>query len=482
MQLKNNTLLKNKAFINGEWLAGKKEFNVINPFDNSVITSVPDLGAQATTKAIESAAAAFRVWGKTAAKQRSTILLEWYKLIIQNIDDLAKILVAEQGKPVTEAKKEIFYGASFVQWFAEQAKRIYGKVMMDYASDTTLQYTKEPVGVVGIITPWNFPMALVTRKVATAFACGCTVVVKPSEYTPLCTLVLAELATQAGIPAGVFNVVTTNNAAEVGSVLTKSKIVKKISFTGSTRVGKLLLAQSASTIKKLSLELGGNAPFIVFDDANLKNAVEALIAAKFRNAGQTCVCANRIFLQAKIHDDFVLALKQKIAEFKVGNGLESDVTQGPLINQQAIEKVKKHISLAVADGAKIVVGGKPHSLGGLFFQATILTAIKNKSIFWEEETFGPVAPIIKFETEAEVLEMANNTDYGLAAYFCTQDFRRIERMNRALEAGIIGVNLGIISNEFGPFGGVKQSGLGKEGSELGIEEYLEIKYTAISYK
>ncbi len=484
MELEKFPLFKNKGWINGKWVSAEngETYDVTNPADNSLVAKMPSMGKAETFDAIRTAAEAFIIWRETPAKQRATILLDWYHLVIKNKDELAKIMVLEQGKPLAEAVGETVYAANFIQWFAEQAKRIFGSIMSDFAKDATLQYTKEAVGVVGVITPWNFPLAMITRKVAPALAAGCSVVVKPSRNTPLCALALTELSHQAGLPAGVLNLITGEKSAEIGDALCESKQVRKISFTGSTRVGKLLLEKSAQTVKKMSMELGGNAAFIVFDDANLERSIDSLMASKFRNTGQTCVCANRIFVQSGIYDSFVEALKEKVMALKVGSGLEEGVGQGPLINEAAFKKVEKHVRSAVSQGAEVVLGGKPHELGGSFYQPTILKNVQGDSIFKEEETFGPVAPLIRFETEEEAVKMANDTDYGLASYFFTQDFRRIQRVNRKLESGIICINEGIFSNEFGPFGGVKESGIGREGSVLGIEEYLETKYTLISYK
>ena len=484
MELKNSSLFKEKGFINGKWVSAEngKTYDVTNPADNSLVAKVPSMGKTETNEAIQAAAKSFLVWRDTPAKQRATILLDWYNLVIANKEELAKIMVLEQGKPLAEAIGETVYAANFIQWFAEQSKRILGNIMSDFAKDTTLQYTKEAVGVVGVITPWNFPLAMITRKAAPALAAGCSVVIKPSRNTPLCALALVELAHQAGVPAGVLNLITGEKSTEIGDALCESKQVRKISFTGSTTVGKLLLQKSANSVKRMSMELGGNAAFIVFDDADFSRAVDSLMASKFRNTGQTCVCANRIFVQAEIYESFIEALKEKVIALKVGNGLEEGVQQGPLINKAAVEKVENHVQSAVSQGAEVVLGGKPHSLGGSFYQPTILKNVQENSIFKEEETFGPVAPLIRFETEEEVIKMANDTEYGLANYFFTQDFRRIQRVNRELESGIICINEGIFSNEFGPFGGVKESGIGREGSVLGIEEYLETKYTLISYK
>lgn len=483
MKLKNRNLFKTQALLKG-WESAKNNatFGVFNPADNSCLGEVPDMGKVETMEAIGNAKDSFAFWKNFSAKSRAKILLNWYENVLRNKEDLAKIMVAEQGKPYKEAEAETVYGANFIEWFAEQGKRIRGEVMSDFEENKTLQYTKEAIGVVGIITPWNFPLAMITRKVAPALAAGCSVVVKPSDLTPFSALALGELALESGLPDGVFQIITGKNAKDIGETLCSSKAVKKISFTGSTEVGKKLFSQSASTIKKLSLELGGNAAFIVFDDADLTSSLESLILCKFRNSGQTCVCANRIFVQKKIYNDFLKKLKEKVEKLKVGNGMLPNIEQGPLIQESAVKKVEKHIKLALESGAKIIVGGKRHSLGGTFFEPTILVEVPENSIFWQEETFGPVAPITIFESEEEVIKMVNNTDYGLANYFCTKDFSRIQRFNKKLESGIIGVNTGIISNEFAPFGGIKESGIGREGAEIGIEEFLQIKYSLISYK
>ncbi|HSO06984.1 MAG TPA: NAD-dependent succinate-semialdehyde dehydrogenase, partial [Pelomicrobium sp.] len=440
--------------------------------------TVPDFGAEETRAAFDAAIAAWPAWRAKLAKERANLLRRWYELIMQNQEDLAQLMTAEQGKPLAEARGEIAYGASFVEWFAEEAKRVYGDVIPPHQGDKRLVVIKQPVGVCAAITPWNFPNAMITRKCAPALAAGCTVVIKPAEQTPLSALALAELAHRAGIPAGVFNVIT-GDAPAIGKELTSSPIVRKITFTGSTEVGRLLMRQSADTVKKISLELGGNSPFIVFDDANLDDAVEGLMASKYRNTGQTCVCANRIFVQDKVYDAFAAKLREKVIGLKVGAGVEDGVTQGPLIDQQALAKVEEHIADALAKGARVAVGGSRHALGGTFFQPTLLTDVKPGMKLMNEETFGPVAPLIRFKTEAEGIQLANDTEYGLAGYFYSRDIGRIWRVGEALEVGIVGVNTGIISNEVAPFGGVKQSGLGREGSKYGIEEFLEVKYLCV---
>ncbi len=482
-EIKNKNLFIQKAFINNKWSDSDsgKVLEVTNPANNSILGTVPDMGKNETEQAIVAANHAFISWKKTTAKDRYNLLMSFYHLMISNADDLAYLMVLEQGKPLAEAKGEVIYAANFIQWFAEQAKRIHGTIMEAFSNKAQLQYTKTPVGVVGIITPWNFPLAMITRKLAPALAAGCTVVIKPSELTPFSAIALMYLAKEAGIPSGVCNLVTTANAAEVGKVMSDSQYIRKISFTGSTKVGKILLEQSSQTVKRMSMELGGNAPFIVFDDADLEVAITSLIASKYRNSGQTCVCANRILVQEKIHDKFVDLLKKQVESFKVADGLTPEVTVGPLINSQTLEKVESHVHHSVNKGAEVVIGGKRHSLGYTFYEPTILVNVPSISILNEEETFGPVAPIIKFKTEEEAIEIANNTKYGLSAYFCSTNVSRIFRVLDALDSGMIGVNEGILSNEFGPFGGVKESGLGREGSVLGLEEYLENKYSIISY-
>ena len=483
MTLQNTNLFIEKNLINGVWVDSHQgeSFEVKNPATNEILGCVPNMAKEETQQAIDAANHAFQTWKHTTATERYHLLNQWYELVIAHSQDLATLMVLEQGKPLAEALAEVQYAAKFIQWFSEQAKRIHGSLMEGFAINKQLQYTKEPIGVVGIITPWNFPLAMITRKVAPALAAGCTVVVKPSDLTPYSALALAYLMEQAGIPKGVCNVITTQQASLVGQTLCKSKLVRKMSFTGSTRVGKILLEQSATTVKRMSLELGGNAPFIVFDDADLSVTLNALIATKFRNTGQTCVCANRIFVHENIHDEFVDLLQKAVEKFIVADGFTEGVNLGPLINDAALAKVQKHIQDSLNQGAKLITGGQSHEKEGTFFQPTILTHVSADSIFSCEETFGPVAPIISFSDEEQVIQQANQTDYGLSAYFCTQDFRRIPRVLKQLEAGMIGVNEGMISNEFGPFGGIKESGLGREGSILGIDEYLEPKYSVISF-
>ena len=480
LSLKDPKLFRDRAYLDGEWVEAdsRKRFDVDNPADGGVLGSVPDMGAAETKRAIDAANAALPAWRALPAKERSKLLRKWYDLILANAEDLAVLLTAEQGKPLAESKGEITYGASFVEWFAEEAKRVYGDVIPTPTNDRRLIVLKQPIGVCAAITPWNFPNAMITRKVAPGLAAGCTFVLKPAEQTPFSALALAELAERAGIPKGVLNIVTGDPVA-IGQELCASPIVRKVTFTGSTEVGRILMRQSADTIKKLSLELGGNAPFIVFDDADLDAAAEGALASKYRNAGQTCVCANRIYVQDKVYDAFAAKLGEKIKAFKVGKGTEPGVTIGPLIDEQGLKKVEEHVADAVAQGAKVVLGGHRHALGGRFFEPTLLTGMKTSMKVAREETFGPVAPLFRFQDDAEVIRLANDTEFGLCAYFYSRDVGRIFRAAEALEAGIVGVNVGIISNEVAPFGGVKQSGLGREGSRYGIEEFLEIKYVCL---
>lgn len=471
-------LLRHQAYINGHWQSATdgRTFAVTNPANGETIAEVSDLSAHETEAAIRAAADALPAWRKQTAKQRSQTLQRWFQLIMLNQAELAELLSLEQGKPQSEAMGEIAYGASFIEWFAEEGKRVYGETIPSPLPGRRISTIKQPVGVVAAITPWNFPNAMITRKVAPALAAGCTVVLKPAPETPLSALALAALAHEAGIPAGVFNIVTGTDAAAIGQVLTQSSIVRKLSFTGSTRIGKLLMQQSAATVKKLSLELGGNAPFIVFDDADLDAAVQGALAAKFRNSGQTCVCANRILVQDGIYDEFAQHLTRAVSELRVGPAIEPSSQQGPLINQAAIEKVQAHISDAVSHGAHILTGGEQHALGGLFFQPTVISHVTESMRIAHEETFGPVAPLFRFRDEAEAIRLANQTESGLAAYFYSRDIGRIYRVAEALESGMVGINEGLISNEVAPFGGIKQSGLGREGSCYGIEDYLEVKY------
>ncbi|OHY83072.1 NAD-dependent succinate-semialdehyde dehydrogenase [Marinobacter sp. AC-23] len=483
MRLTNPELLRESAYINGEWVQAQsgKVFSVSNPANGESLAVVPDMGAQDTALAIEAAEAAWPEWRARTAKDRGNVLRRWFDLVMLHQEDLARLMTAEQGKPLAEARGEVAYGASFIEWFAEEAKRAYGDVIPGHGRDKRIVVIKQPVGVVAAITPWNFPVAMITRKVAPALAAGCPVVVKPAEDTPLCALALAVLAESAGVPPGIFNIVTCSKAQapEVGEALTTSRIVRKVSFTGSTPVGKLLMRQASGTVKKVSLELGGNAPFIVFDDADLDAAVTGLMASKYRNTGQTCVCANRIYVQSGVYDAFVEKLKDAVGKLVVGAGLEGDTQQGPLINQAALDKVKRHISDATDKGAKVVLGGGEHALGGTFFTPTILTDVTQDMLVASEETFGPVAPLFRFETEEEVIAKANDSEFGLAAYFYSNDIRRIWHVAEALETGMVGINDGIISTETAPFGGVKESGLGREGSRYGLDEFMELKYLCL---
>ncbi len=481
LNLSTPALLRNQAYINGEWVGAAATFDVVNPADGSVITSVPNLGANETERAIAAASAALPAWSAKTGKERAHLLRQWFNQIIYHADDLAQLMTAEQGKPLAEAKGEVTYGASFVEWFAEEAKRVSGDVPASTWADRRMLVLKQPIGVCAAITPWNFPIAMITRKVAPALAAGCTIVIKPAEQTPLCALAIVELAHRAGLPAGVLNVITADaeQSIEVGKVLCATPVVKHLSFTGSTPVGRILMAQSAPTIKKLGLELGGHAPFIVFDDADLDAAVEGALQSKYRNAGQTCVCTNRFYAHASIYDAFVEKLAAGAAKIKVGNGFEPGVHQGPLIDEQAVAKVEDHVADAKAKGATVVTGGKRHALGGYFYEPTVLANINSDMKVMQEETFGPVAPVMKFTTEAEVVAAANHSEYGLASYFYSRDIGRVWRVAEQLEYGMVGINTGLISNEVAPFGGVKQSGLGREGSKYGIDEYLEMKYLCI---
>jgi len=478
MQLNDVSLLKNQAYLNGVWVSESNnlQFEITNPANGERISSVPNMGEMETREVIQSAKECWPAWRALLAKERSTILRKWFDLIMQNQTDLAKILSWEQGKPLAEAMGEIAYGASFIEWFAEEAKRVYGDIIPNTLADRRLLVIKQPVGVVCTITPWNFPTAMITRKAAPALAAGCPIIIKPAAETPLSALALAELGERAGFPAGVLNVITSDKAVEVGGEMTSNPDVRKVSFTGSTRVGKLLMKQCADTVKKISLELGGNAPFIVFDDADIDAAVDGAMASKYRNSGQTCVCANRLIVQDSVYDEFSTKLAEAVKGLNVGEASEENVTQGPLINEAAVHKVEKHINDAIKKGASIVTGGKRHEKGGTYFQPTVLINVDNSMLVASEETFGPVAPIFKFSTEQEALELANDTEFGLAAYFYARDVGRIWRIAEGLEAGIVGINEGIISTEVAPFGGVKESGLGREGSKYGIDEFLEMKY------
>lgn len=473
------TLLKSEAYIDGAWVRGKKTFPVIDKATGETITEVADLGAEETREAIAAADRAFKTWSKMLAKERGRLLRRWFDLIIEHIDELALILTLEQGKPLAESKAELTYGSGFVEFYSEESKRIRGEIVPTHKADARIVVTKQPAGVAAVITPWNFPSAMIARKASAAMATGCTIVVKPAEDTPLSALALVALAEKAGIPKGVFNVVTCKDPVAVGNVLSTDPRVRVLTFTGSTEVGKLLMRQASGTVKKVSLELGGSAPFIVFEDADIPRAITGLMFAKFRNTGQTCTCANRVFVQSAIYDKFVEGFAAEVKKLKVGAGTESGVTQGPLINAAGAAKSDEHVKDAVAKGAKVVVGGKPHEKGGNFYEPTVLVNVSRDSKIAAEETFGPVAPIFKFETEEEVIEAANATDYGLAANVYTRDLGRAIRVMEALDFGLIGVNEGYMATEFAPFGGFKHSGIGREGSHYGVEEFLEIKYALV---
>ena len=480
MQIKDRSLLRMQAFIDGAWVDADSGATVpvTNPASNAVLGTVPKMGAAETRRAIEAAQRAFPAWAARTAKDRAAVLRRWFDLMLANQDDLAVIMTAEQGKPLAEAKGEVAYAASFIEWFAEEGKRIYGDVIPSFAADKRLLVLRQPVGVAAAITPWNFPAAMIARKVAPALAAGCTFVCKPALQTPYSALAMAELATRAGVPAGVFSVIT-GDAAAIGGELTSNPIVRKLSFTGSTSIGKKLMAQCAGTLKKLSLELGGNAPFIVFDDADLDAAVQGAIASKYRNTGQTCVCANRLYVQDGVYEAFSNKLIDAVSKLRIGDGLKGVTDQGPLIDANALAKVEEHVADAVAKGGRIAAGGKRHALGGTFFEPTVLLDVTPRMMVAREETFGPVAPLFRFKTEAEVIQMANDTEFGLASYFYTRDLARSWRVQEALEYGIVGVNTGLISTEVAPFGGVKESGFGREGSKYGLLDYTEMKYVCV---
>ena len=482
MNLKNQNLLVKKGYINGIFTSGnsKKTFPVYNPASGECIANLPDMGVQETKEAIDVAENAQKDWAAKTGKERSVIIRKWYDLIIENKDDLSIILTTEMGKPIAEAAGEIQYGASFVEWFAEEAKRVYGDTIPGHQSDKRIVVIKQPVGVVGAITPWNFPNAMITRKVAPAFAVGCSVVLRPPKQTPLSALSLAYLAHEAGIPKGVFNVVVGTDSSGMGKELCQNEKVRKLTFTGSTEVGRILMRQCSDQIKKVSLELGGNAPFIVFDDADIDAAVAGAMISKYRNAGQTCVCANRIYVQDSVYDEFAKKLKKATEELKVGNGFDEGVTTGPLIDINGLEKVEEHIQDAVSKGATILAGGDRSSLGGSYFNPTILTEVTASMKVAKEETFGPLAPLFRFSSIEDVIKSANDTEFGLAAYFYAKDLSRVWRVAEALEYGIVGINTGLISTEIAPFGGIKQSGIGREGSKYGIDDFLEIKYLCMS--
>jgi succinate-semialdehyde dehydrogenase/glutarate-semialdehyde dehydrogenase len=477
MRFNDSSLFQQKCFIDGQWVQADdaSTLDVYNPSTSALIGTIPKMGAAETQRAIQAANAALPAWRSKTGKERAAILRRWFDLIMEKQEILAQIMTAEQGKPIAEARGEVVYGASFIEWFAEEAKRVYGDTIPQHAPDKRIVVIKQPVGVVAAITPWNFPNAMITRKCGPALAAGCTVVVKPATMTPYSALALAALAERAGLPGGVFNVVT-GSAGAIGGELTASPLVSKVTFTGSTEIGKVLIRQSADTVKKVSMELGGNAPFIVFNDADLDAAVAGTIASKYRNTGQTCVCANRILVQDGVYDAFVEKLIQAVAKLKVADGLDEGAQQGPLIDMAAVEQIESHIQDAISKGARVVLGGNRHELGSTFFQPTIVVDVTPDMACANEETFGPLAPIFRFETEEDAIRMANDTEFGLAAYFYSRDIGRIWRVSEALESGIVGVNEGIISTEAAPFGGIKQSGIGREGSKYGIDDYVEIKY------
>jgi succinate-semialdehyde dehydrogenase/glutarate-semialdehyde dehydrogenase len=470
-------LFRQSCYIDGAWVAAKSggTISVDNPATGDIIGTVPKAGTAETREAIEAADRAFLLWRKKTGKERASVLRRWFDLMLAHTDDLARLMTVEQGKPLVESKGEVAYAAAFLEWFAEEAKRVYGDTIPGHQADKRIVVLKQPIGVAALFTPWNFPLAMITRKAGPAIAAGCTVVVKPASQTPFSALALAELAERAGFPKGVFNVVT-GSAAEIGAEMTTNPIVRKVSFTGSTEVGKVLMRQAAGTVKKLSLELGGNAPFLVFDDADLDAAVEGAMASKYRNTGQTCVCVNRIYVQDSVYDAFAAKLAAAVGTLNPANGLEAGATQGPLIDDKAVAKVEEHIDDALKKGARVMIGGKRHARGGRFFEPTVLADVTPSMMISREETFGPVAPLFRFKTEEEALALANDTEFGLAAYFYGRDIGRVWRVAEGLESGMVGINTGLISTEVAPFGGVKESGLGREGSRYGIEEYLEIKY------
>ena len=480
MDLQDKSLFHEKCYIDGQWIDadGGESIPVNNPATGETLGTVPKMGAAETARAIDAANAAMPAWRAKTAKERSVILRKWYNLMLENQEDLAVLMTLEQGKPLAEARGEVLYSASFIEWFAEEGKRIYGDVIPTPNANWRIVVSKEPIGVCAAITPWNFPSAMIARKVGPALAAGCTMVCKPATATPYSAFAMADLAARAGVPAGVFSVLTGSSTA-IGGEMTSNPIVRKLTFTGSTEIGKLLAEQCAGTMKKLSMELGGNAPFIVFDDADLDAAVEGAIASKYRNAGQTCVCANRMLVQDSVYDEFATKLSQAVSSIKVGNGMDSGINQGPMIDMAAVEKVEAHIADAVGKGARVVIGGKRHAMGGTFFEPTVLSGVTTDMAVTREETFGPVAPLFRFKTEEEAIRMANDTEFGLASYFYSRDIGRVWRVSEGLEYGIVGANTGIISTEVAPFGGVKESGLGREGSKYGIEDFLEIKYVCM---
>jgi succinate-semialdehyde dehydrogenase / glutarate-semialdehyde dehydrogenase len=475
VELQDARLFRQACYVDGAWTEARDVIEVDNPATGETIGTVPKLGRAETERAIDAASRAFPAWRRKTARERAAVMRRWFELMLASQDDLARLMTIEQGKPLTESKGEVVYAASFLEWFGEEAKRAYGDTIPNQQPDKRLVVIKEPIGVVACITPWNFPLAMITRKAGPAIASGCTVVLKPASQTPFSALALAELASRAGVPPGVFNIIA-GAATEIGAELTSNPIVRKLSFTGSTETGKVLMAQCAATVKKLSLELGGNAPFIVFDDADLDAAVEGAMASKYRNTGQTCVCANRLLVQDSVYDRFSAKLAEAVKKLVPAPGLDDGATQGPLIDDRAVEKVESHVADALSKGARVLVGGKRHSRGGRFFEPTILTGVTPAMAVAREETFGPVAPLFRFSTEAEAIALANDTEFGLAAYFYGRDIARVWRVAEALEYGIVGINTGIISTEVAPFGGVKESGIGREGSKYGLEEFLEIKY------
>ncbi len=480
--LNDPSLLRLKSFVAGDWIDADDgaKFAVSNPARDQVICEIADVGVAETRRAIEAAKVAQKGWAAKTGKERAAVLRRWYELMVENADDLAAILTAEMGKPLAEAKGEVLYGASFVEWFGEEAKRVYGETIPGHQRDKRIMVIKQPVGVVASITPWNFPNAMIARKVAPALAVGCAFVARPAAETPLSALAMAVLAERAGVPKGVFSVITSTRSSDIGREFCENPIVRKLTFTGSTNVGRILMRQAADQIMKTSMELGGNAPFIVFDDADIDKAVDGAMISKFRNNGQTCVCANRIYVQDAVYDEFAKKLAVAVNKLKVGDGFDDGVTEGPLINQAAVEKVKAHVADAVAKGAKIVTGGHEHALGGTFFEPTVLTGVTPDMMVTNDETFGPVAPLFRFKDESDVIEQANDTIFGLASYFYARDLSRVYRVSEALEYGMVGINTGLISTEVAPFGGVKQSGQGREGSRHGVEDYLEMKYICIA--
>jgi succinate-semialdehyde dehydrogenase/glutarate-semialdehyde dehydrogenase len=477
--LRDPSLLRSQAYVDGKWIGGNSRFEVHDPADRRVIAAVPDLSAADAAAAIAAAASAQRGWAALPANRRAAVLRRWFDLVLANEDDLAVLISAEEGKPLAEALAEVRYGASFIEWFAEEAKRVYGETIPAPSADRRILVLRQPIGVVAAITPWNFPLAMITRKAAAAMAAGCAIVVKPSELTPLTALALAALAERADVPAGILNIITTFDAVAVGQELCSNPIVRKISFTGSTEVGRILLRQSADSIKKCSMELGGNAPVLIFDDADLSAAIKGTMAAKFRNTGQACIAANRILVHQDIYETFAAKLTEEVRQLRVGHGLAKDIAIGPLVDAGTFDKVSRHVANAVDNGARIAIGGGQHALGGTFFEPTVLTGVSRQMSVFREETFGPVAALVRFADEKEAIALANDSEFGLAAYVFTRDLGRALRVSEALEAGMIGLNEGIISTEVAPFGGVKQSGLGREGSRHGIEEYLEIKYICV---